>query len=280
VLVAGSVYYLVATLRVNAAQLRGIRWLEHPWLLVASVAVNVLALTAGCWNWWTVLSRVSDAAPPFPTLWRLWALSNPARYVPGRVWHVAALGTLASAAGIAWAPLVTSLLFHMWFVLLANLVLALTAIRPPSAALWVAYVGGGAAIVVVGTWPRALDLLSRITRKPELSWSGRWRFGGSMVLLNLVSVIVAGFGACLLVRGTVGLPLHDFPRMIAAQAAAFLVGYVSLVPAGLGVREAALTVLLAPVLPPGSSAVVAVVLRLWNTVTELLLLGGALRLTR
>jgi uncharacterized membrane protein YbhN (UPF0104 family) len=101
-----------------------------------------------------------------------------------------------------------------------------------------------------------------------------------MVFLNLGSVALAGLGACLLVRATVGLPLHQFPRMIGAQAAAFLVGYVSLVPAGLGVREAALALLLAPVLPPGSSAAVAIVLRLWNTVTELLLLGGALRLTR
>jgi len=281
VLVAGSLYYLVAMMRDNQAQLRSIDWLEHPWLLVASVALNALALTGGCWTWWKVLTRVSGGdGPAFAPLWRLWALSNPSRYLPGRIWHLAALGTLAPAAGVGRVPLMTSLLIHMWFVLLANLVLALAAIRPASTPIWIGMVVGVAAIALVGTWPGTLNLLSRVTRKPSLRWSSTWRFGGTMVLLNTVSVIVAGLGACLLAQATAGLPLRDFPRMIGAQAAAFLVGYVSLVPAGIGVREAALALLLAPVLPPGSSAAVAVVLRLWNTVTELLLLGGALRLSR
>jgi uncharacterized membrane protein YbhN (UPF0104 family) len=109
-----------------------------------------------------------------------------------------------------------------------------------------------------------------------LAWRGRWRTAVGLCALNVVIHVVTGISACLLLRATVGLNVADAPRVIAANSVSFLVGYVSLVPAGLGVRDAVMAILLAPAESSGRAAVAALALRVWGIATELLLVGIAL----
>jgi uncharacterized membrane protein YbhN (UPF0104 family) len=81
---------------------------------------------------------------------------------------------------------------------------------------------------------------------------------------------VTGLAFAALVASAYRLPAGDVPLVVAAYAAAYAVGFLSLLtPAGLGVREGVLVVALAPVLPAGPALVVALVSRAWMMVAEL-----------
>jgi hypothetical protein len=66
------------------------------------------------------------------------------------------------------------------------------------------------------------------------------------------------------------------PHLVAAYAIAYTIGFVSLLtPSGIGVREGAFYVLLAPLLGGGAITVSALAMRLWTTLGELLAAGAS-----
>jgi len=281
VLVVASIAYMASALG-SPATLRTVAWLAHPWLLAASVLLHATSLSLGCLLWWSVLNRVAPDVVAPAAHWRIWALTNPARYIPGRIWHVTSLGLLMRTAGVPVVALLTSMAVHMWLFVLAACVVGLGLLPslPLPASVQALSVGAVVALVGLGTHPRflgaAVGLLSRVTRQPMLAWRGQWHTALSLCALNVVIHLVTGISACMLLRATVGLDVADAPRVIAANAIAFLAGYVSLVPAGLGVRDAVLAILLAPAEASGRAAVAALALRVWGIATELLLVGIAL----
>ena len=71
------------------------------------------------------------------------------------------------------------------------------------------------------------------------------------------------------------------PQVVSATALSFAGGsLLSIAPAGIGVREAALAVMLEPYVPAGTATVVALAARLWSVAAEGLLGGIALLLSR
>ena len=77
------------------------------------------------------------------------------------------------------------------------------------------------------------------------------------------------------------LAVSDIPALARVFVLSYLVGYVALVaPGGLGVREGVLTVFLKPLAGSGPAAALALLARLWVTVTELLALMPAMYLYR
>ncbi len=71
--------------------------------------------------------------------------------------------------------------------------------------------------------------------------------------------------------------LRLLPHLVAAYAIAYAIGFVSLLtPSGLGVREGAFYLLLAPLLGGGFVTVIALAMRIWTTLGELLAAGVSL----
>jgi uncharacterized membrane protein YbhN (UPF0104 family) len=69
------------------------------------------------------------------------------------------------------------------------------------------------------------------------------------------------------------------PHLVAAYSVAYTIGFLSIVtPSGLGVREGAFYLILAPVMGGGVVTVTALAMRLWTTLGELVAAGGALLL--
>jgi uncharacterized membrane protein YbhN (UPF0104 family) len=85
----------------------------------------------------------------------------------------------------------------------------------------------------------------------------------------MMTWIVYGASFWCMLRG-VGITPGGFWETIAAFSGAYLLGFLALfAPGGLGVREGALAVLLAPQIGPGLAGVIAVGSRLWMTLLEL-----------
>jgi uncharacterized membrane protein YbhN (UPF0104 family) len=68
----------------------------------------------------------------------------------------------------------------------------------------------------------------------------------------------------------------QFPAMMGIYAAAWTVGFLSmLAPGGLGIREGVLSLLLSAYLPPATATLVALLSRIWSLAGDLVLAGGA-----
>jgi hypothetical protein len=118
----------------------------------------------------------------------------------------------------------------------------------------------------------AFKLGGKGEQAPELDgWFGaRW--------LALYLPVWLGYGVAfgLLWASFPALPAVFWPGAIGALAAAYFAGYAALfAPAGVGVREGALAVLLAPWAGAAAATVLAVIARIWMTVGELVPLGAA-----
>ena len=82
--------------------------------------------------------------------------------------------------------------------------------------------------------------------------------------------VLHGLGAGVFVKGVMAIPLDRVPVMASYYALAWLVAMVSVVaPAGMGIRDGVLGLLLSQLMPVGVAFTVAVAVRLWMTVLEL-----------
>jgi len=129
--------------------------------------------------------------------------------------------------------------------------------------------------------PRLLDgvlnwLLRKAGRSPvvvSLSWRQIWL----LIARYFVVWITMGSSFAALTRAVTPIGWPETHYLIAAWAAAYVIGYLTLLtPAGLGVREGALALLLFAVMPQPAAAVIALVARLWMVLGEVLGAGAAL----
>jgi uncharacterized membrane protein YbhN (UPF0104 family) len=87
--------------------------------------------------------------------------------------------------------------------------------------------------------------------------------------------LVAGAAAWVFVEGLVAGPTPSFAFLLGAYTFAWLVGFVvPFAPSGLGVREATLIALLAPVLGAAPATALTVGLRLANVAGDFLAIGA------
>ncbi len=266
----------------NWADVQRYEWQVRPLLLAGSIAAHVAVLAWGVYVWGRVLRRFGSDAPPYPALLRIWFGSALARYVPGAVWQFVAAAQLARAAGLAPALLLTSMLVHVGFSLLAAAVTAaLTLSHPALQTLGRWGPAGVLALAIVCIHPTVIGgmvrVVARLSRRSTLAWQGSWIDGLELFALSLLSWALYGGAFVLFASSVINLPRGLVLPLTGVNALSFLAGYLVLfAPAGLGVREVSMTVLLAGVLPAGVATLIALASRLWTVVAELV--GGALAL--
>lgn len=201
-------------------------------------------------------------------------VANLGRYVPGKVVQVAGLAVLARRAGMSGvratgAAIVAQILNLIGAAILGG---------------WVAYqmngsngavglaAGLGAVLALVAfLYFGGAEVLLRWTLE-RVGHSGELpRATGRRLLLlvpgYILNWIVFGAAFASLAAG-LGLPI-PFLFATTAFAAAYFAGYISFLPAGIGVREGSLVFLLTPLLGPGPSVVLAALQRVWITAVEL-----------
>lgn len=250
--------------QVDATRL-GLSVLAYAVILVASVTI------------WGLTLRQFDVHPPFPVLARIWFISNLSRYIPGKIWQFVGVVELSRAAGMAPVTNVTSLIISMGFVLIGAVFVGVYLI--PAALL-----GGidvailplriGAPLLLVFLHPRVINALvriaSRLARRPLEPWRGSMRDGLILFGLGVSQWLAMGAAFSLFVSSLTPVGLDQFPALTAAFALAFVAGYVTFLPAGVGTKEGALTLVLAALVPLPVAAAIAVAARVWMTVAELL----------
>ena len=250
-------------------------------VLLGAFALCLVAVIMSFLLWRAVLSELGSPVPVVAGS-RIFFIAQLGKYLPGSVWPVVVQMRLGHAAGIprrrtGLAFLLTLGLSVIWGLIVG--LLAFPALLSESSAHvgWLLLLP----LVVVLLVPRVINALLggmlRLLRRPGLDQplSGRsiavasaWTLGFWVVFGLHVWVLSVGLGAD---------PLVTLPVAIGGFALAFSVGPLLVVlPAGAGVREAVLVLLLTSVLDTAAATAVALTSRGLLIATDgLLALAGA-----
>jgi hypothetical protein len=287
-----SILAIAWYLRTEWATLAAYPWrLDGAWLAVACALLLVTwALEIEIWR--QLLGRLSAGLGWFPAL-RIWFLSAIVRYVPGNIWQPLSLTLYCRRYGIAPEATVASILIFQVIVVLAT---------APFAAAYLAWPGGEslmgrrllaemAAGLPVGIALMVMAPLLLCCLRPQwlfalLNW-GLEKFGRpplpthltAAAMLGLVAVaaldwLLWGATFAAFTFGVTGAAQQTnlTPILILSYPIAYTVGFLSVItPSGFGVREGALSFLIAPLLDGAVVTVVALAMRVWTMLGELLL---------
>ena len=283
VLAAVVLYFILASVQRQWTDLRAHWQGAHPgWGLIAASTAAVLATYLVLIQTWRAIIRRWGSEIGFGDAARVWFASNLAKYIPGGVAQLGAIGVMArsdrltgvAASGAAVLNVLVNLATGIGIALLVG-ASALRRVNPYyetlAAVLGVAFVVALAALP--RTLPRIVGLAGRITGRPLRVDRLPPRALLDSAAGNLVAWVGYGGALQLLAVGLLGTHDGNLIDYTAAFAAAYVVGYLVLVmPGGLGARELALVGVL-PVLVPSITAVeagfVAIVSRVIMTVLDL-----------
>jgi len=275
--------FLAALVASQWSALRAYDWRLAPgWALLALVGLEITWLFE-LDTWRMILVglggslRYHRAAP-------VWFLSNIVRYIPGNVWQFLGMAELAHEEGVPRLITLTSIVLHQVISTAVGVVLAACYFALFDTGDWLRTLRPLLLIVPFGLLllqPRILEgllnwLLRKVKRPPIrvlLTWRQIWLLIGRYVVVW----VMMGLSFAALVRALTPVDWPAAPYLVASWAAAYVIGYLTLLtPAGLGVREGVLAVLLFAIMPQGAAAVIAIMARLWMVLGEVLGAGIAL----
>jgi glycosyltransferase 2 family protein len=204
----------------------------------------------------------------------IWFVSQLARYVPGKVWHLVGRLYLTRHAGINAHPVSVSILLEMLQLVTSGLTVAALSLlfwEQAEIAQWALL---ALPLLFLYGWPQLLH--------QPLQWAGRV-MGYAAPDLTLrrdhlfallpgygLSWLIYGVGLYLLTLSLYPLPLSQLPILIGIFAFSWVAGFMSVItPMGLGVREGVMGHLLSLIMPLPIALLLALLARIWITVAEL-----------
>jgi uncharacterized membrane protein YbhN (UPF0104 family) len=256
-----------------AQRLAAIR-IGWPWVIGATIIVFLTYLLLI--ETWRRILVGWNAHLPFGIAARIWFVSNLGKYLPGKIWSIAAMSVMAREHGVSpVAAAGSSVLIQLVTIATGIVLVIITGIGAVDQPL-LAIVTGVVLILSLAALPillpRLAEIAGSLTGKtievPPLPATILWL----SVVRSLVSWIAYGIAFQLFVVGILGKSSGATLSYIAVYAASYIIGFLALfAPGGVVVRESALVagmVRLGLASQPDAFAV-AVASRLWLTVVEL-----------
>ena len=253
----------------------------HPnWPIIVASAVVVLATYTVLIEAWRRILNAWDASLAFWPAARIMSISRLGVYVPGRVWQIGAMTTMAKLANVSSAAAAGSAILNTIVNIAMGFLVALVAgwrsfdaISHGRTGLGVTLLVFvlGAVLLLPTALPFILDAARKVTGKdvPHVTLPHRAVY--LAIVANLVAWLLYGAAFELFVLGMTGNAPGTYSDYVTAFAWPYLFGYLALiVPGGLGFREGALAITLAVLhlATPATAAVIAVSSRLWLSVLE------------
>ena len=275
VLTALVIFFIVRTIWRQWDGIRSYTWHIEPGWLVLSAVLAWLDFVLLFQLWRILLELVSGHRIKFRVAYRVLVLSNLGKYVPGKIWTVMGMVYLLKNEGVPPPPALASTVLHQAFTVIPGAIFVAVVL---GTGFWqtlpivpvVLGLGVSLAILYPPVFERVLNWGLRLFGREPITI--RLSFAKAFVLFwaYILAWVIYGASFWCMMWG-IGIPPDSFWVIVAAYSAAYLIGFLALfAPGGLGVREGILAVLLAPYLPAGLAAAVAVVSRLWMTIVELL----------
>ena len=250
---------------------------QRPEILLGSLSLALAGVYLSFLLWRGTLATLGSSLPVRPAA-RLFFVSQLGKYLPGAVWPVLAQMRLGRELGVPRQRMGLAFLLTLGLATLVGVFLGVAALPALFRAEGAVVLLGLLALPLLGLLlvPRVLNgLLAvalRLVRRPGLDEPLSGRDVARGVGWALVFWLVYGGHVWLLAVGLGAAPLQALPVAIGGFAIAFSLGPLLVVlPAGAGVREAVLVVLLASVLTTPEATAVALTSRAVLMLTDGLL---------
>ena len=251
----------------------------HPgWLLAASATVLV-AFVLLIETWRRVLGSLG-AHIAFGPAARVWFASNLGKYVPGKIWQLSAMtlmiGEYGATVAVAGASAVVMTIANIATGFAIVLLTSTTTVRQLAGSATAVAVAMFALVLVLAAAPLLARQWNRFAArigKEELSVTIPLRAVWISMAGCAASWMLYGFAFNFFVRSLIGRGDAPWESFITANAASYLVGYLTLIaPGGIGVREVVLSSILVPLgtATAPQAAVITIASRLWLTLLEIL----------
>lgn len=237
------------------------REMSIPWVVAAAVALSLHYVIA--FGIWLACLRATGAGTTLRQAADTYVPSLLARYVPGKVWSHGVRMALARRAGMSMTAVTGAVGWEILIALAAAGVMALVAtwdtaldprIRLVTAWFTLACVAAIAAVKVMAAKRVAPPTLRRLGLAGTAGTGILVRVG----VAHFAGWLVYGLAHWSLARAIAPVEIGMYSLVTGAVALAWIGGYLALItPAGLGVREGLLTLLLGPYLGAGPVLVLA-----------------------
>ncbi|MEZ4615586.1 MAG: lysylphosphatidylglycerol synthase domain-containing protein [Caldilineaceae bacterium] len=276
-------------LRSQWPALRAYPWrFDGGWLMLS--ALLMLASWALEVRIWHQLLRVVEGVVPYGAALRMWFLAALIRYIPGNIWQPLSLTLYCQRWGVRPEATLASVALYQAVVLLAVVPIAVIyfGITHNWGLLTEMLQGYTLWLLVVGTLPVFVFLSRPSWLIAIMNWAlrkvGRTPIAGRLTTSQLLWFLVLGIGDWLLWGATfatlslaLGRPMtltfpEFFLHLVAVYPVAYAIGVLSLItPSGFGVREGTFYLLLTPLLDGGYVTAIALAMRLWNILGEVVM---------
>lgn len=255
-------------------------WLVAAWAVEVAIWRRLLRTVGGQLSYWSAL--------------RIWFLSAIVRYIPGNIWQPLSITLLAQQRGVQPEATLTSIVLYQAIITLAV---------APIAAIYFAVTGNWGVltdmmrtvapfVIAVGLTPLVVFIAQPAWLIAFINWGlqrlGRSRLPYGLTRAELLYALVLAASDWLLwgaAFASLAFGIHAYPpadmwtlawRLIAIYPVAYVIGFLSVItPSGLGVREGALYLLLAPVIGGATITLLALAMRVWTTLGEVIAAGAS-----
>jgi uncharacterized membrane protein YbhN (UPF0104 family) len=247
-LVVAAVYFLMKHLAGNWHQVAPS--LQHIRLgyAVAAFPSTLIMLLLASWSWTLVMRWVGVPLGGWAGL-RIYYRSSILRYLPGSLWYLPGRAYLCQQQGVSLSTFAGGTFLELFFLIATAGMLGGIAVSMRFGLIWLLAISliCLSSVALALLWPERLQRL--VLRGHNV---------GSIQRRGLLAVILADLGAWFMYGTSVSLLLlalgvpttvSDYAYVICASTAAWTIGFLSLVPTGLGIREASLAGLLRPLAP-------------------------------
>jgi len=247
------------------------------WQLLGSLAVVLIGLLVTGVVWLRILAGYGYFLPT-RLAFRVFFVGQLGKYIPGSVWSLAAQADMARAARVpARTTVATGLVLIYWMAATATALGALAvassqvAIQVPT---WIA--SAVAALALAGLVPVVVGRIARGIAGTAQPHRVTWRECILLAVAMLLTWMACGTAMLLVVPTNTGTS-SSAVSLIAATAAfavAFVAGVlVPFAPAGFGIREGVLILLLTPQVGLATATAVALLTRVVHTTADFSIAG-------
>ncbi|MEO5903269.1 MAG: lysylphosphatidylglycerol synthase domain-containing protein [Gemmatimonadaceae bacterium] len=251
--------------------------LDIGWAWIGAATLTVLLTYALLIETWRRVILAAGETLSFKTAARIWFISNLGKYVPGKVWSIAAMTVMARNESVSPMTAAGSSVLLQLVTIAAGIGVVLVA---GSQAVDNRILAIAVLVVLIGfvaAAPRLLPAVARLAtsltgkdiKLPRIASKTVW----AATLRAVISWVAYGVAFQFFVHGVVGSASGAVSSYIAVYAASYIIGFLALfAPGGAVVRESALVsgMVRLGLCGRADALAIAIASRLWLTVVELL----------
>lgn len=248
--IAGIVisFFLIRTLLQNWNQVKDAELTINYWLLIPSFIFMMGNFVVGALAFYHLLKGMGERTT-FPTIFKVITIANLGAYIPGRIWTWVGLAVFTTRYGISKIAMGSSVVVNQLLTIISSLAFSsfLILAIPEFHEYWFSL-----AIIPIGlliVHPRVLqyfvNIILKIFRRPPKQIELTYFTILKVFIILIISFLLEGLAFAFFVNAITPVSLQGSLASMFSFPFARIVGYLSIiVPAGIGVRESVITLVL------------------------------------